>query len=35
MESATWIETFAETGMKMLEEQQRSSTYSPVAAPGV
>jgi membrane protein required for colicin V production len=35
MESATWIETFAETGMKMLEEQQRSSTHSPVAAPGV
>lgn len=39
MESATWIQTFAETGMKMLEEQQSSSTDSPlhrsrVAAPG-
>ena len=40
MESATWIENFAETGMKMLEEQQRSALYSPThhstaVAPGV
>jgi membrane protein required for colicin V production len=40
MESAAWIETFAETGMKMLEDQKRSSRYSPshyriAAAPGV
>lgn len=39
MESATWIQTFAETGMKMLDEQQSSSADSPlhrsrVAAPG-
>lgn len=34
-ECANWVESFAETGMKMLEDQNRSSTYQPSAvAPG-
>jgi membrane protein required for colicin V production len=31
-ECAAWIHAFAETGMTMLEEQARSSTYSAIAA---
>lgn len=36
MESANWIQAFAETGMKILEDQKRSATRSEAAAaPGV